>query len=293
MYRKSHRKTVEGWLSETDARIFELILKHQSDLGLTGSIAEIGLHHGKSFIHLCNFLQSSEKAYGIDVFESQMLNLDSSGLGSKELLLDNLKRFDCDMSKIILDDRSSEVVKVSEIREAVGALRFFSIDGGHWYSIVLNDLNLAKDCVISGGVIAVDDYLRPEWPDVARAFHAWYALNSDEFEIIAIGFNKIYLTHTSWAPIYRQNLLKDRYMRYNLSKFYSIGSVVTPVYAVFFLPEWDISSRIINLLKMYHPGMYFTYRLLKDELFKFVSTLKIHFSKLFHRILSIRDKLLK
>lgn len=105
--------------------------------------------------------------------------MDSSGLGSKDQLLRNLERFDCDMSQIILDERLSELVKFSDIQEAVGGLRFFSIDGGHWYSTVLNDLNLARDCMISGGVIAVDYYLRPEWPDVARAFHAWCALNSD------------------------------------------------------------------------------------------------------------------
>jgi len=274
MYAQSQRKTVEGWFSETDARIFELILKQQSELGLIGSIAEIGLHHGKSFILLCKFLQSNEKAYGIDIFDSQILNLDSSGSGSKEQLLRNMQRFDCDMSRIILDGRLSEVVKVSEIQEAVGGLRFFSIDGGHWYSSVLNDLNLAKDSLISGGVIAVDDYLRPEWPDVARAFHAWYALNSYDFEIIAIGFNKIYLTHSSWAPIYRQNLLQDRYMRYNLHKFYSIENVEIPVYAVFFLPEWDIRTRIISLLKMYHPNIYFKYMFNKEEFFKFWKYLK-------------------
>jgi hypothetical protein len=120
MYGQSQRKKVDGWLSETDARIFELILKQQSDLGIIGSVAEIGLHHGKSFILLCSFLQPNEKAYGIDIFESQTLNLDSSGRGNKEQLLEHLQRFDCDMSQIILDERLSELVKASEIRLSAG-----------------------------------------------------------------------------------------------------------------------------------------------------------------------------
>ena len=288
MYGQSQRKTVEGWLSETDAKIFELILKQQSDLRLVGSVAEIGLHHGKSFILLCTFLQSNEKAYGIDVFESQMLNLDSSGSGNKKRLLGNLHRFDCDMSQVILDGRQSELVNASEIRVAVGGIRFFSIDGGHWYSTVLNDLNLAKECLITGGVIAVDDYLRPEWPDVGRAFHAWYALNSEDFEVIAIGFNKIYLTHPSWAPLYRENLLQDPYMRNFFSKFYSIDNVDVPIYAIFFLPEWNIIARIKHLLKMYHPRIYSLYRLCEDELIKLRKALKIQFPKILLRYNSFR-----
>jgi len=293
MYGQSQRKTVEGWLSETDAKVFELILKQQSDLGLIGSVAEIGLHHGKSFILLCTFLRSREKAYGIDIFESQVLNLDSSGSGNKGKLLGNLHRFDCDMSQVILDGRQSELVKVFEILEAVGGIRFFSIDGGHRYSTVLNDLNLAKECLISGGVIAVDDYLRPEWPDVGRAFHAWYALNNEDFEVIAIGFNKIYLTHSCWASLYRENLLQDRQMQNYFSKFYSIDNVDVPIYAIFFLPEWNLRVRIKYLLKMYHPRFFSQYMLYEKKLLKSRKALKIQFPKILHTHKSFRNFLRK
>jgi hypothetical protein len=122
-------------------------------------------------------------------------------------------------------------------------------------------------------VVAIDDYLRPEWPDVARAFHAWYALNSEEYGIIAIGFNKIYLTHTSWAPLYRESLFQDPYLRCCLNKFYSIENIQIPVYAVFFLPEWGMRTIMINLLKMYYPSIYFKYKLTKESLLTFRNTL--------------------
>ena len=287
MYGRSQRKMVEGWLAETDAKIFELILNQQSNLGINGSVTEIGLHHGKSFILLCNLLQSSEKAYGIDLFDAQTLNLDSSGLGSRRQLLGHLQRFGCDISRIVLDGRLSELVKATEIRLAVGDVRFFSIDGGHWYSTVFSDLNLAKDCLISGGVISLDDYLRPEWPDVARAFHAWYALNSEEFGIIAIGFNKIYLTHTLWAPLYRENLLQNPYLHCYLNKFYAIENVQIPIYAHFFLPEWGMRKRIINLLKMYYPSIYVSYRLSIKGLSRLKNALRTILSKMSHYYRSI------
>jgi len=197
------------------------------------------------------------------------------------------------MSQVILDGRQSELVKVFEILEAVGGIRFFSIDGGHRYSTVLNDLNLAKECLISGGVIAVDDYLRPEWPDVGRAFHAWYALNNEDFEVIAIGFNKIYLTHSCWASLYRENLLQDRQMQNYFSKFYSIDNVDVPIYAIFFLPEWNLRVRIKHLLKMYHPRFFSQYMLYEKKLLKSRKALKIQFPKILHTHKSFRNFLRK
>jgi len=256
MLRASVRKKIKGWLSEIDARIFELLLKQQSISGIAGSTAEIGLHHGKSFIFLCTSLRPDESAYGIDLFDLQNLNLDSSGKGDREILLENLRKFDFDTSKVVLDQRASESVNSSDILSAVGEIRFFSIDGGHWYSTVLNDLELAKECSKIGGIIALDDYLRPEWPDVARGFHVWYEKNSKDFAVIAIGFNKIYLTHPSWVVRYRETLLQDKVMNSMLSKFYSIQDESIPIYTVFFHPDMTKKVRLKNYLKMYHPKIY-------------------------------------
>ena len=63
------------------------MLSHQNRTGIDGSLAEIGLHHGKSFIALCLGLVGDQKAYGIDVFENQSLNLDHSGKGVRDTVL--------------------------------------------------------------------------------------------------------------------------------------------------------------------------------------------------------------
>ena len=43
----------------------------QREMGLAGHIAEIGVHHGRSFILLALLARASEKAVAIDVFEQQ------------------------------------------------------------------------------------------------------------------------------------------------------------------------------------------------------------------------------
>jgi hypothetical protein len=281
MYGSAERKTVQGWLSEIDARIFELLLSSQSSLGLNGSVAEIGLHHGKSFILMCSFLQPTENAYGIDVFESQDLNLDSSGSGNKQALIGHLQRFECDLSKVILDCRLSGNVRASDVTNSVGEIRFFSIDGGHWYSTVQSDLDLARECLVSGGVIAIDDYLRSEWPEVGRAFHVWYEANKEEFAIIAIGFNKVYLSHKSWVTRYQEELIEDEYMHHMLSKYYKIEGVDIPVYSIFFLPEMKKRERLVNFFKMYYPDKFIKYRVYNNRVVFFRRNLTIKFPKIF------------
>ena len=53
-------------------------------------------------------------------------------------------------------------------------VQFFSVDGGHWRDIVVNDLGIAGDAVGERGVIALDDFLHKEWPDVSRGFFDWH-----------------------------------------------------------------------------------------------------------------------
>lgn len=268
MYGHRERREVEGWLSEIDARIIEVVLQKQVEFNLSGSVAEIGLHHGKLFILLCVNIINNEKAYGIDLFDSQHLNFDLSGSGNKLKVLENLSRFDCDTSKVVLDARPSESVQVSDIRDAVGSVRFFSIDGGHRFSNVINDLELAKGCIADGGVIAIDDYLRAEWPEVSRGFHAWYQENNTFFEIVAIGYNKVYLTHPNWASKYRESLINDKGLRFMVTKFYKLADVPIPVFSVFFVPEEGKTIAFFKLLKIFYPQQYFKYRNLKSRVFK-------------------------
>src|SRR6185437_8598911 len=53
---------VEGYTSVFDARLFDFLLEMQSLAGITGSTAEIGVHHGRSFFLLARARRAGEQA---------------------------------------------------------------------------------------------------------------------------------------------------------------------------------------------------------------------------------------
>src|SRR5690606_5984717 len=145
---------------------------------------------------LCLGLLPHQRAYGIDIFEAQSFNIDWSGKGSQHIVEDNLRRFGISQPSVILDARSSNLVMADDILSSVGRVRFFSIDGGHWRSIVASDLSLAEAVLADQGVIALDDFLRSEWPDVSLGFFHWYENGPKSIRPFAVGHNKLYLCHS-------------------------------------------------------------------------------------------------
>ena len=124
------RKKVRGWFYRVDAEFFFLLTDYQNRNALDGSVVEIGLHHGQSFIALCLSLREGQRAYGIDIFEQQSLNGDRSGHGDRGRVERNLRAAGVDLSAVVLDGRPSGSVTPADILGTVGAARLFSIDGG-------------------------------------------------------------------------------------------------------------------------------------------------------------------
>ena len=205
-YSRGGKRDVEGWFQRVDAEIYSTLLAFQKAHSIVGGCCEIGVHHGKSFIPLCLSLDVHELALCIDIFEDQTRNLDQSGCGDRETLFSNLGRFGIDLSRIRVLDGSSETVTVDRILKAVGPIRFFSIDGGHWKSIVQNDLALAEGSLVQGGVVALDDIFRTDWPEVTLALAAWLERAKTKIVPFACGTNKLYLCQQDFALAYRECL---------------------------------------------------------------------------------------
>lgn len=260
------RNKVGGWFSRIDAEIVYAVLNAQKERSLRGSTAEIGLHHGKLFVALCLSLHDTEKAYGVDLFESQALNQDGSGKGDRQILEGNLSRFEIDSAKVILDARSSRDVKASDILESVGAVRFFSVDGGHWLEIVASDLRLAEQCLAEHGVIALDDFHRPEWPEVSAAYLAWAANRTRAIVPFAIGFNKLYLCSENWLDFYQLSLEKSPVLNHFLAKRYLFQGHMAPVYHALVLPESSLRTRLRDFMKYHNTDLYLRLHALTKKL---------------------------
>jgi hypothetical protein len=243
-YIKRGRKKIGGWFSLNDAMVFAHLLNAQTQWKLQGAVAEIGVHHGKSFIALCLGRTAHEKALCIDIFDDQQHNKDHSGSGSESIFRKNLTHAGIDTASLTILKRSSLEVSAPEITQAVGQVRFFSVDGGHWLEIAKHDLTLASDTLSEGGIIALDDYSHPDWPEVSLGFYEWFKASDGSVVPFLITNNKLYLAKKEWAARYAEHIHSVTQLRSYYKKTTQImGSnvkVFTP-YACF----WGRSKQML------------------------------------------------
>ena len=252
-YVSRESKTVRGWLSRIDAEILRCILLLQNDNALSGSVAEIGVHHGRALILLCLGLKDRERAYCIDVFDDQQLNKDSSGRGDRAMLESNLARFGISSERITIGARSSELVEADELISKAGPIRLFSVDGGHWLDIVDNDLRLAEEVLSDHGVIALDDFRSPNWPDVSAGYFKWCSDRKKPIVPFAIGLNKLYLCSAERVEFYQKVLHENHLLSHFKSKTCTFQGITLPVYQATIMADYGLAGRLKVYVKIFHP----------------------------------------
>jgi hypothetical protein len=170
---------VAGWFTYDDLAAFLLTLRYQAALGVSGDILEIGTYHGRSTCALARGLVEGQRLIVCDPF----LAYRSGETGpTEEGLRAVVRRTNPTMNPDLL------VVHAKVSRELQlppdARLRFAHIDGSHDYDDALHDLRLARDRLVPGGMIAVDDYEHPHWPDVTRAV-ADFLAEADDVTAVA------------------------------------------------------------------------------------------------------------
>ena len=256
-YLRHGKKAVKGWLQRVDAEIIGSILEFQDKQNITGSCAEIGVHHGKSFIPLCMSLQDDELALCIDIFDDQSKNLDFSGKGDFGIFQKNIAKFDLYASRIRVIKGSSKDVDYEHILQQVDKVRFFSIDGGHWKSIVENDLRLAEHTLAKDGVIALDDYCRTQWPEVTTAYNLWQEETTSDIVPFATGSNKLFLCRRTFATAYR-DALKTPFLNHYFGKTYRTEHAEVDSYRIELVEqdETPVRQTLKLMLKIFRPDLY-------------------------------------
>lgn len=192
LYRVDGLAEVQGWFEPESAELMASLLVHQVDRGLGGGVAEIGVHHGRSFLLLANGLVPGEPAVALDVFEQQDQNADHSGKGDRGRFEQNLARWAPDVPVRVVACSSLDV-SVSSAREVFGRPRMLSVDGGHTAEITRHDLGLAEASIADGGIVVLDDMLNGHWLGVLTGT-ATYLLDHPGLVPFALSPNKLYLT---------------------------------------------------------------------------------------------------
>ena len=202
--------SVPGFSSRFSATICGHLLRRQRELGVRGSVAEVGTFEGRFFIAMGLALGEGEHAYGFDLFEwpgSQVLerlvaNADTYGLARDRFTLRAL-----DTSKLTEAGFSS----------ATGGmpLRFLHIDGDHSPEALMQDLRLAHASLHPHGLICIDDMLHPAFPFLVVTVHDFLKRNPEMRLMCVIdredivGAAKFLLCHAEAVKLYDADLMES------------------------------------------------------------------------------------
>lgn len=189
---------IDGWaIDPFMARMFLHTDAFQKSLAVTGSLFEIGVHHGRTSALLGLMAQPGESVVLIDLFENQEQNLDNSGLGSRHLLGATLERW---APKADYDIRTANSLALDfrDVASLRNGARIIHIDGGHYLDVVLNDLQKSEAVLAKCGVVIVDDFMHSGFPEVNEACHVFFG-GQTRLQPVVLGHNKLFLAFEPFA----------------------------------------------------------------------------------------------
>jgi len=197
-------KTVKGYLDPVDALMISTILAAQSNANFKGSVAEIGVYFGRSFLLMAGLLRPGEHAFAADLFDiGTRSGGDSVQLAS---FVASGERLGIPIDRNMIFAGNSRTLNAETIVGKAGALRFINIDGGHLLADVESDAGLAKAAIADFGVLCFDDFCNPEWPEVTLGVFNFLRANDSRFAVFALSQKKIFICQTGYLDLYKSTV---------------------------------------------------------------------------------------
>jgi hypothetical protein len=200
-------ETVRGMSSRFAATISGHVIRRQSELGISGHIAEVGTFEGRFFIAMALGLAPGERALGIDTF-------DWPNAGLYDRFLGHCERHGLARERYTALKASTRNLTTEDINVALGGpVRFWHIDGDHARESLLIDLDLALSVLHPKGILCLDDMLHPGYPLLIVAVYEWLERHPDmrvlcvidREDIVAAA--KFMICHKDAVPLYEQDLM--------------------------------------------------------------------------------------
>ena len=193
----AHFDAIEGMMTRLSAASLLFLLYEQAQHSILGHLVEFGVYKGKSASILCHYWRPGERIILVD----QNYRKDSEHLKTTANSLEFYKR------------KSEEFFDYVKNRaDLEGKVRFMHIDGNHTYMNVQNDLSIANILLSLSGIIAVDDFLNPHYPQVQAATYDFLAHNRN-VKLFLSGAGKAFLCRQKYHSLY-SDLVLDRMITY-------------------------------------------------------------------------------
>jgi predicted O-methyltransferase YrrM len=199
---------VIGMSSRFAAAICCGLLRIQSDLGVKGSVAELGAFEGRFFIALAKALSEGERALGIDIFEwpnAQVIDRFEANCARHNVPIESRITWKADSNKMAPGDLLAKL--------GGEKVRLIHVDGEHTQAALTKDLELATAVIRDGGVIVLDDMLHPGYPTLMVAVQSYLDRHPDMTVLCIIDRESIFaatkfiLCQKTWFKKYEAGLL--------------------------------------------------------------------------------------
>lgn len=225
-YCRDDYKKVGGFLGPASIKCICALSEAQKDIGIKGNVCEIGIHHGRLFILLHLLTEPDEHSIACDLFERQDENISYSGSGDKSKFLENLQSLGADFDRISIFTENSANLRPEDLLTH-GDIRLFSVDGGHDPDTAYNDIALATETIVEGGIIFLDDFMHYYWPGVSEALYRYMNEKERDLWPVAIIDGKLILTNTEPAAIqYKIQIIESFYIRCDMHSSIMAGKSV-------------------------------------------------------------------
>lgn len=208
-YLRGPFRTMGGWCSPWLWQLITPIAERQAALGIAEPVAEIGVYHGKFFLGLLLTRGAPAHNHAIDVWDMQEFNLDGAGHGDMAQFAANIDASGASPESVTMLRADSMAITrqtIERIREITGGFSLFSVDGCHLAEHTINDIRIAMELTVPGGIIFVDDYTNPDWPGVQEGVAKLYLMDSPRFVPLATLHNKLFLCHIGHHAMWLQHL---------------------------------------------------------------------------------------
>ncbi|MFN4142964.1 class I SAM-dependent methyltransferase [Aestuariivirga sp.] len=197
-------RPVEGWFTDEAAAIWDCLLTYQRSAGVSGNLLEIGVWKGKSALLSVIHAQPNDIQLLVDP------------LDLKEAL-SHIRRTRPNAKVDVFRGISRHLRKHSEYRNMLSSFRWIHIDGRHSAQDVDVDLRLADDLLSDDGIVVLDDFFTPNYPQVTQAVFHYMFLNPSSFRLLLCGFQKGYLTrplaNAGYVDYVKTSLYRDMCQR--------------------------------------------------------------------------------
>ena len=185
---------INGWFSHHAHAFWDLLLGWQKSHVPPGHLVEIGVWKGKSASVLAFHKRDEEELHLIDpVIKPEKVAKSILKVGGRV------------PPNIHFHKRSSfKIDDDAGVRPLTGGVRFCHIDGEHSGHMVYSDMAAAQKLLAEQGVLAVDDFFNPMYPQITEALYLYLDRNPYDFRLFMVGFNKAYLTRPAAFYDYHQ-----------------------------------------------------------------------------------------